>query len=290
VIPKDAERFDALGQTLFRNAYRIRSTDVFDLRFLQNSAPVTAFRRDVQALVAAQPAFGEQPPFSRYLAGHLPGEEVFVRRMLFEILERLQFDRHVNIEHTIFFGEKEQRGHKIVTVERLARHWEETRGSSGREQRANADRCLILAFQGGWQSEENARIRVNAVPTILREEIPEEEVKATLAERNEDEQKGCPTIILHDEEDLQRLRLCLLLKEVIALNGDQEHLQLDDFHIGRQIVLPNPEENPGKHYVVDLQVARYFYQTRLYYNAFDRIFGQRLERVHKMLMDAKPPQ
>jgi len=289
-MPKDSDRFDSVGNALFRNAYRLRSTDIYDLRFLSESAPVAATRKQVARAIAAKPELKDDPQLAAFAEGYLPGEEVFVRRMLYEILGRLALDRHVPTENILHFASTSaQRG--TLGIERLAPMWLATKGSTRKQRRARTDATLILAFPRGANGADGPSL--HNVPVVSAAKVADPDAyDATLIDHNEatgdpatlrKQGKGGPTILLRDDDDVRRLKLCLLLKEAVALNGSYMKLTLADFHVGRQIVLPNPEDNPNKQYVIDREVARYFYQSRLYYRAFDAEFSRRLDALKKLL-------
>ena len=290
LMPKDSERFDSVGNALFRNAYRLRSTDVYDLRFLSESQPVAAMRTRVAKAVEARPELADTPELTAFADGYLPGEEVFVRRMLYEVLGRLGLDRHIPTENILYFASASaERG--TLAVERLAPVWLNTKGRTRKQRRAWADATLILAFPptaagAGGPSLHN-------VPVVSAAKVADPDAyDAMLIGHNEatgdpatlrKQGKGGPTVILRDDDDVRRLKLCLLLKEAVALNGSYMKLTLKDFHVGRQIVLPNPEDNPNKQYVIDREVARDFYRCRMYYRAFDAEFSRRLDALKKLL-------
>jgi len=284
LVPKDSDKFDSIGRTLYRNAYRIRSTDVFDLNFLKKSGPVVALQQEVATALEGRPELADLPQLKAFHEGYIPGEEVFVRRMLFEILGRLDFGRHVATDNVLFFAREDTPGAESVTVQRLRQRWLATKGQKKKERAANADRALVIAFPADLQDgvAPPARQQVSPVPEVSTTRLrTAHDYDSYLAVCNEQENQ--PTIILRDESDVERLKLCLLLKEAIALNSAYMALTLRDFHVGRQIVLPNPEDNPRKQYVIDPQVARYFYQSRLYYKAFDRQFSKQLQVVRSAL-------
>jgi len=289
LMPKDSERFDSIGNALFRNAYRLRSTDIYDLRFLAESEPLVALRKQVAAALGARPELEDNAELAAFAKGYIPGEEIFVRRMLYGILQRLAFDRHVPTENILFFGSASaERG--TTQIERLAPLWAHTKGTTRREQRARLDAALALAFP---PAPPGGALSLHNVPVVSSTKIADpgayDELLVDYCEATGDpatlrkEGKGGPTILLRTDDDLARLKLCLLLKEAVALNGSYMQLTLADFHVGRQIVLPNPEDNPGKQYVVDREVARYFHQSRLYYRAFDAEFARRIDDLRKLL-------
>jgi len=287
LMPKDSDRFDSIGNALFRNAYRIRSTDVFDLRFLDESTPVRTLRAEATKAIAADPTLDDTPEIEAFTKGFLPGEGVFVRRMLYEILQRLTLERHLATENLIFFmSTSAEKG--TIRVERIAPLWKVNKGMTRGERRERADTALVLSFPASAADTNGhgPRLGLNPVPVVSSTRIKDADTyDDQLLDYNETQAR--PTIILRDEADMARLKLCLLLKEAIALNGSYMKFTLADFHVGRQIVLPNPEDNPHKQYVVDPEAARLFYQSRFYYRAFDRALSEGLAALRKLLPAAR---
>ena len=48
VIPKDSQSFDSFDNLLFRNAYRIRDDDLFDLSFATKSEVLSKYLSEVK--------------------------------------------------------------------------------------------------------------------------------------------------------------------------------------------------------------------------------------------------
>ncbi|HTG31988.1 MAG TPA: hypothetical protein VLB76_03580 [Thermoanaerobaculia bacterium] len=135
--------FDSFDAQLFRNTYRVRSGDIFDLDFIRENPRVKEDLREVQdiakKLTSAQ--FNELPridpkdlekevsrrlrrvicgdeegigcaltseqihTFLTLFDGDIPGEEVFVNNMLIRVIEKLGFSGFVPPDHVIFFSQ-----------------------------------------------------------------------------------------------------------------------------------------------------------------------------------------
>jgi hypothetical protein len=135
--------FDSFDAQLFRNIYRVRSGDIFDLDFIREDPKVKQDAREVQEiakkLTSAQ--FNELPridpkdlekevtkrlrtvlcengdgvdcdltpeqihTFLALFNGDIPGEEILVDNMLIRIIENLGFSSFVPPEHVIFFSQ-----------------------------------------------------------------------------------------------------------------------------------------------------------------------------------------
>ena len=68
---------------------------------------------------------------------------------------------------------------------------------------------------------------------------------------------------LHDH-----LKSVLVLKRLLDLNPTLR-LTLDDFHAGRDLVMPAETDLRERHHMVDWETARLFYETLDYYYAFE---------------------
>jgi len=135
--------FDSFDAQLFRNVYRVRSGDIFDLGFIRENPRVKEDLREVQdiakKLTSAQ--FNELPridpkdlekevarrlrrvicgdeegvgcdltpeqihTFLTLFDGDIPGEEVLVNNMIIRIIEKLGFSGFVPPDHVIFFSQ-----------------------------------------------------------------------------------------------------------------------------------------------------------------------------------------
>jgi Flp pilus assembly secretin CpaC len=135
--------FDSFGSELFRNVYRLRSSDIFDLSFIEESTgvqQVVAKTQDDLARRISSSQSSEQykfdadelerrlrkrlcadeqtdcrdkEPESTLLTlsgGGVPGEDVLVHHMMARIVEKLNFGACVPMRNVIFFSEVEDEG------------------------------------------------------------------------------------------------------------------------------------------------------------------------------------
>src|SRR5204863_3038309 len=87
VIPQESPAFDTFGRELLYNAYRVRQQDVFSLGFLRESDAFKSLVRCARRYAEERLAPGRtEPALTPVLAGAVPGEEVLVRRMIWEIV------------------------------------------------------------------------------------------------------------------------------------------------------------------------------------------------------------
>ena len=71
------------------------------------------------AAVEARHALADLPQLKVFLGGYIPGEEIFVRLMLYEILGHLDFGRHVAPQNVLFLTPDDTPGSATVPIQRV---------------------------------------------------------------------------------------------------------------------------------------------------------------------------
>lgn len=254
-VPKESSAFDSFGHELFRNAYRLRSQDVFDLSFLEHNPDLARLR--------AAGALGDG----------IPGEEILARRILWEIVGELDFERFVDPEQIIFFEPRPAGGFEVAFLrEHLA------------ESQDRKNEVLILPFALGDDGSAYAKPRWQKMATggydeLLRRgnPLPAESAPAELS-----------TIVLGERPDstsaMDVLRRVLVLERLLELNPSLE-MRLDALHPGLQIIFPSEEDLTRRFHLVDADTARLFYETAEYYTAFERVFDRDVAHAFERLSE-----
>ena len=120
LIPKDSQLFDRFDTQLFRNAYRVRDDEVWDLKFIQESPVLQDLMRRVGQACQEDLMLRQDERVSPLLEGRIPGEEVLVRRMLSDIVGKLEFEDGIDLDKVFFtLGGAEA----IENAIKLARHY-----------------------------------------------------------------------------------------------------------------------------------------------------------------------
>ena len=73
------------------------------------------------------------------------------------------------------------------------------------------------------------------------------------------------SVVIHNKDDLMRLRRAVALKHLVKMNGGSTSLSLDTFRVGQYMMIPNIDASQV--HIIDESVAKYFYQTEHYYAA-----------------------
>lgn len=269
--PKDIDQFDSIDHKLFRDAYRLRSDDVFDLAFLRNNLALMRLQRVANDLVELNYRFGEQYPFEEFVRGRIPGESILVYRQMYNLISRLGIDREVYLDRLIFMEPSrtvEDSFSVSWTLEALAEAAGVPPSASRSEMfAALGDQALAFTFTINRRPEPEAVLE-QPVPEVYLVDCPDRTAWDTLLwELNQPDEEGNQrfTILLQDERDLTRLKRAVQLKNVVALNSGDRAPRLQDFRTGAQVLMPALQ--PGQIQVLDSQTARYFFYTQHYYPA-----------------------
>ncbi len=281
VIPKDSGMFDSFGYQLFRNSYRLRGEDVFDLKFVHESSVYQNLVETVRARVKAQPELRHDENIAALYRGDVPGEEVLVRRMLWEIIDRTGYAANVRTDHIIFFEDSRDEGvSNDFEVHYISKDMATISPNDG----------LLLSFKAEAEgTEEHPFVR----PTASLSTVPvaSGSYARQLAGANRTDAQGnfVDWSILLSESGggirvtpLDLLKGVLTLKRVLGLNSSLP-LTLADFHVGRQITFPSEEELQNRFHVVDRDTARLFYEVFAYYSVFESEFNRKTREVRRRL-------
>jgi len=279
-LPKDEDAFDSFGNELFRDAYRIRSEDVFDLSFLTENRRLHRAQKQVERILNENPNLRSAKPFRSFADDSIPGERFLVYRQMYEVLKRLEIDQKVNPHRMILF-EPDPALDRGFSVSFLPG---------------------ILEAHGVWDAEEGFREQALAITftrqpegdaeAIMNQPVPEIRVidcpdRATwsrkLWELNQPAANGDVrhTVLIRDPEDVVRLQRALALKRTVALNATRGSLTLENFSVGRQLFVPVLK--PDRAHVVDEEAARYFFLTEQYYPALQKRLDEAIRHLDRAL-------
>ena len=90
------------------------------------------------------------------------------------------------------------------------------------------------------------------------------------------------SIVLTDEDDVERLRQALVLKRVLKLNQSMAQT-MKGFRPGVQILFPTREDMRSRYHLIDREVAKIFYESKFPYLISERIFNETVHQVEQSL-------
>ncbi len=273
-LPKDDDLFDSTGNRLFRDSYRIRGDDVFDLRFLAENTRLKAYRELARAIMANNFRLAGEYPFSDFAGSNIPGEEMLVQRMIYEVIKRTKADERVNPERIIYFEEAQSQGYQVRFLGDVLARLGTGEGAASFFER-NTGKALAITYTFDRDATDVEEMAGEPIPDIALIDCPDRPTWSRLLwELNQPDALGNEryTVLLQSESDVVRLQRAMMMKMVILLNADDEGLNLNSFRIGKILHVPALEED--KVSVLDAEVARYFFISELYYAALiERIEG-----------------
>jgi general secretion pathway protein D len=279
LIPKDSDLFDRFETRLFRNAYRVRDDEVWDLKFVQESPGLLDLLARLRLAATDDVLMARHPTVARLLDGQIPGEEVLVRRMLADIIEKLDFGREIDLEKAFFFEAVDHKASADRFIDRPL-------GPIVARALAEPDSAVLLRYTAQGQPQPGKPFTY-PVATVSDTVVAEAEELAFLRRANPVDDQGHSlgwSIVLRGEDDVKRLQRALILKRLLELN-EQQPLTLRNFKPGLQILFPSRSDMRSRYHLVDRQVAQLFYESApdQYYPAFQRIFEKSVAEVEALL-------
>ena len=285
VIPKDSDRFDTFDYLLFRNARRIRDDDVFDLRFATNSGYYKSILTELKSFHDEHLEILEDEPIFGYLKDKVPGEEVIVRRMIWEIVHKSKYHHFIAEDQILVFESNEgaEYGNKFKT---------HLLGNLLRGLNGAKENSLVLDYADHKAKTVGPFEHPRALISRTNVTNPDNYVEQISVLNSEDLERN--TVLLsmtvpppgvRGATALEVLKGVLVLKRIIDLNHSMP-LTIQEFRVGRQLIFPTEEELRDKYHIIDYDAARFFYQIINYYPEFERAFNEDsdaiLERIKEL--------
>ena len=259
--PKDTEMFDDTGMDLFRDSYRVRAEDVFDLGFVYKSKEFNKYRNYVITRSETDEQFARTPLGQSFAGSHFPGGDGLIARMIYDIVKKRNLHDPVSKDKIILTEHTGDGNFERVTF--LEKAWQQARFKSlpsnenGQSQKGYG---LELTFS---KKEANSSVQPHVTLRIL----PLEEI-ALLKATNEHLQ-NTNRIFISKEKDIKKIRMAIVVREILKLNRNKHIFgYLNEFGPGTKFILPVIKET--RHFLLDAEVATIFYQTKYYYQILEQ--------------------
>ena len=250
VIPQDSDRFDSFGNRLFLNSYRLKESDIFDLDYIIESEALNDLKVKMNQINKDNLGVTSQLT-KKIINGYIPGEEVFVKRMLYDIIKKKKYFRYINTDNIIYFDESGN----VKDFSNLT--------NSKDYKKMNADEGIQLYFKDIEQTFER--------PFLSHKLVEISDYDEDL--RRVNDSKG-PAILLGSAKHTTKLLNVLILKHILELNEDL-NLSLNSFRPGLEIIFPSPEILENNKLLIDKDVAQFYYEINDYYHVFEKKFNQK---------------
>ena len=214
-IPKDEDLFDSFGNHLFRDAYRIRAEDTFDLNYLTQNRQLQRMKALASRIVAGNVQLGGEYPYNHFVGNVVPGEEILCYRQIYEVLKRQDMQEQLASTKIIFFEPDKniEAGHRVRFLEEYLK--------------TNAPK--VLTEKGGTKAVAisfTMQRFSDSAKTIFNEPVPELKLVDCADEANwarqlwafnqpTTEGQGRFTVLLRHQKDVQRLKYAVLMKKTV---------------------------------------------------------------------------
>ena len=264
-MPKDEDAFDSVDNQLFRDAYRIRAEDTFDLNYLFENKQLQRMKALANQIVAGNVFLTEQYPYNKFYGKAVPGETILCYRQIYEVLKRKDTQTKLESSKLIFFEPDKniQSGHRV----RFLGDYVRTQAPEVLTEQGG-DKAIAITYTLQRDSDNAKSIFREPVPEINMIDCPSEaDWRKKLWELNQPAIDGQEkyTVLLRRKQDVDRLKYAVLMKKTVELNTEGLVLSLSNFTRGRLLLIPRVK--PQDIELIDGDVARSFFYSEMYYQA-----------------------
>ena len=263
VIPQNSHLFDSFGNELFPNSYRLKDDDIFDLAFIKDSPSINQILKDFKAGAFDEILDLESKVYENLTKEILPGEDILIRRMIYEIIEREEYYKYINPDKVIF--PRHQTG--IESLLEVIKDYDIFQSDHALG--------LSLNFLDNKNSEKPFSRPAFKVEVEDLNSNSKKDYKNKLYDIN---QANSNSILISNSKHLKRLYEVIILKKILSLNPDLR-LDIDSFKTGLEIIFPSIETLVNNELFIDRDIAQYYYEINLYYEAFENKFNGSMEPI-----------
>ncbi|MAQ73656.1 MAG: hypothetical protein CMG22_00230 [Candidatus Marinimicrobia bacterium] len=281
VIPQDAERFNMMDNQSFPNSYRVKNADIYDLNFIYDSPVFKSIKKEVENRAKKDVTLASKEPYKSLLENKIPGESIIVKRMMLDIISKLNYSQHIDPEKILYFRtssvdpagfEVSPLAPEIINIPK--------------------GQTLQLTYSlEGKATFEKPFVRPTALTGYISIEESFDSYKNALGELNTlgaTPDEDVFTILLTESEPKYERRLyeVLILKKLLEMNPDLE-LTFDYFKAGIEILFPTAQVLNGNSHIVDRDAAKYFYEVNAYYGAFELEFNRFTKELSELIQQSE---
>ena len=274
VIPQDSPLFDQDNNKSFPNSYRVRQGDIFDLSFIDESPIYQEIVEEVYKRADKDKTLAQKEPYQSILEGRIPGESVLVKKMLLDIIGKMNYVDFVDPESIIYFASSLQdpAGFEVEMLSKAVKN-------------IPANRAMKLTYSvTGKATIDKPFVQPTATVNYisLKDSYKNELIKFNKIGASPVEDEF--TILLSPDVPKYERRLyeVLILKKLLNMNPDLD-LTLQYFKPGIEILFPSRDVLETTNFVVDRDAARLFYEVNLYYAAFGQEFNRGTAEIGRLM-------
>ena len=280
-MPKDEDAFDSVGNQLFRDAYRIRAEDTFDLNYLYENKQLQRMKALANRIIATDVKLASEYPYSQFVDKAVPGEAILCYRQIYEVLKRRGMQDKLNSTKLIFFESDRNigSGHQVQFLEEYIRN-----NAPEILTEKGGSKAVLLTFDMKRDSDDAKSIFNEPVPQVkLVDCADRKDWSKQLWEFNQHKEDGEEqfAVLLREKKDMERLKYAVLMKKTVELNTEELVLTLSSFTRGRLLLMPRVKEQDVE--LIDGDVARAFFYSEMYYQALQKEMEKDLTAFRKVI-------
>ena len=281
VIPQDAERFNMMDNQSFPNSYRVKNADIYDLNFIYDSPVFKSIKEEVENRAKKDVTLAGKEPYKSLLENKIPGESIIVKRMMLDIISKLNYSQHIDPEKILYFrtSSVDPAGFEVSPLAPEIKSiptGQTLQLTYSLEGKATFEKPFVrptaltgyISIEESFDSYKNALGQLNTLGTT-----PDEDVFTILITQSEPKYE-------------RRLYEVLILKKLLEMNPDLE-LTFDYFKAGIEILFPTAQVLNGNSHIVDRDAAKYFYEVNAYYGAFELEFNRFTKELSELIQQSE---
>lgn len=230
-IASDAVMSRQSDLSLFNNVYRVSEGDVFDMNFLLEDPRFANYREQADEILQRAPESIATPAIRAFHDGRIPGDEVLVRKMIFDLVASNLARTFPDLNQLFLPVSSPEGDSKLVSLAEV------TSGLKAEE----GNEVLQIEWSAGADGK----------PVFHSRMVPAPEVAA---------RAGGKVITLRSERDLQRLTAAIATEIVIQRNGGYRALNVSTFKDGLLLSLADVDDYTG--YLFTEQTAEIYFDSR----------------------------
>jgi general secretion pathway protein D len=279
--PKDDPRFDVTGTALFKEKVRIGAEDVVDSAQFRTNERLLRYRDVVGNVIDRHPELAAREPFAQFTDTRVPGEDIFVRGMMYRMLDRLNAGDAIPAPNLRVL-KKDGEWPRPVALDAVLANYGNGRDPASFFQR-NPGKALALIYRMPTASSGVRDMLLDTTPESRVVECADRDAwRSRLWELNQPDEAGPRrAILLQQPGDLRRLQLAVAVQNTIVVNGGPTSLHLDGWVAGRMLNMQ--EVAPQWERTVDADIARNFFVGEHYYAAFMQHYLAAMESLDQAL-------
>ena len=286
--PKDSELFNHQNDTLYRDGYRLTASDILPINHIYASQRFIDYKKIANGLKNVKSPLANEKPFSLWVDEKVPGEEIYARRAVTNLVGKLKIARQIPLSQLILLEKSDAIGFKKTSVSEILKKY-----GDGRHEESffskNPDKALVVTYHLKKDSDGYVDVRSESMPevSLVDCQTSNDALKLLwkLNKPNENADNSDISIVIKDSEDLELLKDANIANVAISINGGNEALKFTKYAQGRLVQIPIVSAERERPVVSD--VAKNFFYSKLYLQAFDTNFDLQLS-LFKNAMSVLP--